>query len=236
MPFVIYDVLSNNDSARATSAAPTYFKTFIKHETKCGYLDGALYHNNPVVVAHHERKAIWQDVSRQQPDIFLSLGTGHHGHSKKDTTPPPSFFSRKAHNSDVPLPLEAPHVPLKRFHTFTGQLWSTLSSRVDNILNCNSIWDNFRIEVMGAYSPERRRYVRLNPDLRFKVPALDDVAQLSNIQKATRKGVMQPSLNAKIREVAHRLLASTFFFEKVEESTKENRDGFECKGMTCRKV
>ena len=30
--------------ARATSAAPTYFKPFVNHWTKQGYLDGAIYH------------------------------------------------------------------------------------------------------------------------------------------------------------------------------------------------
>ncbi|KAL3422514.1 hypothetical protein PVAG01_06670 [Phlyctema vagabunda] len=219
------------EAARATSAAPPYFKTFIKNETKCGYLDGALYHNNPVTVAHHERKAIWQDVNRQQPDIFLSLGTGHNGHSKSEATATSSIFRKKGQNADAPP--EASHISLKRYHTFTGQLWSTVSSRFDSILNCNRIWDNFRMDVMGAYSPERRRYIRLNPDLRFKVPALDDIAQLSNLQKATKKAVVQPSVSAKIREVAHRLLASTFFFEKIEASTKQSKYGFECKGLIC---
>ena len=40
-------------------------------------MDGALYYNNPCKVAHHERKAIWPDVSNRHPDLLLSLGTGH---------------------------------------------------------------------------------------------------------------------------------------------------------------
>jgi predicted acylesterase/phospholipase RssA len=64
------------EAACATSAAPTYFKPF-KHEmTKNIYLDGALYHNNPVEVASRERKLIWPDVADKHPDVMLSLGTG----------------------------------------------------------------------------------------------------------------------------------------------------------------
>ncbi|KAH7210627.1 hypothetical protein BKA60DRAFT_639227 [Fusarium oxysporum] len=44
--------------ARATAAAPPYFKPYEKAETKKMYLDGALYHNCPVWVAHHEERLI----------------------------------------------------------------------------------------------------------------------------------------------------------------------------------
>ncbi|EXA34391.1 hypothetical protein FOVG_14373 [Fusarium oxysporum f. sp. pisi HDV247] len=45
-------------AARATAAAPPYFKPYEKAETKKMYLDGALYHNCPVWVAHHEKRLI----------------------------------------------------------------------------------------------------------------------------------------------------------------------------------
>lgn len=64
-------------SARATSAAPGYFKPFIHERTGIGYLDGALYYNNPVRVANMECKLIWPDTMNLPPDILLSIGTGH---------------------------------------------------------------------------------------------------------------------------------------------------------------
>jgi len=86
------------------------------------------------------------------------------------------------------------------------------------------------LDVLGPYSGDRRRFIRLNPDLRFKVPKLDEVAQLNNLRQATIKEMQS---NMKIKEIAHRLIASTFFFEKVEASTRETVDKFECRGIIC---
>lgn len=62
------------EAAAATSAASSYFKPFYHHASGRSYLDGALYNNNPVRVAHREMPMLWPDV--KQPDVFLSIGTG----------------------------------------------------------------------------------------------------------------------------------------------------------------
>jgi Patatin-like phospholipase len=62
--------------AAATSAAPSFFKRFTSQTNGSTYLDGALFHNNPVKVANSERKILWPDVAEKHPDIFLSVGTG----------------------------------------------------------------------------------------------------------------------------------------------------------------
>jgi hypothetical protein len=72
------DGLTIADAAAATSAAPSYFKPFEHGPTKRTYLDGAIYHNNPVRLLHRERKLLWPDVANQDPDIFLSIGTSQH--------------------------------------------------------------------------------------------------------------------------------------------------------------
>lgn len=64
------------EAAAATSAAPGYFKEFYHQSTGMGFLDGALYHNNPVNVANRERKYLWPDVANARPDLLLSIGTG----------------------------------------------------------------------------------------------------------------------------------------------------------------
>ena len=68
------------EAANATSAAPTFFKPFVRtrYPSKT-YLDGALYYNNPASVANNERKFLWPDVAENPPDILLSLGTGKYG-------------------------------------------------------------------------------------------------------------------------------------------------------------
>lgn len=67
------------EAAAATSAAPSFFKPFVCQTSRRSYLDGALYHNNPVVVAWRESKLLWPDVQSREPDVLLSLGTGKHG-------------------------------------------------------------------------------------------------------------------------------------------------------------
>ncbi|TEY21459.1 hypothetical protein BOTCAL_1675g00010 [Botryotinia calthae] len=57
-------------AARASSAAPPYFRSF------GGYQDGGLGgHNNPINLAIWEQDMIW-NRSKKQPDIVVSLGTG----------------------------------------------------------------------------------------------------------------------------------------------------------------
>lgn len=64
------------EAACATSAAPSYFKPFTHPQTERTYMDGALYYNNPIKIADHERKLLWPDVADSHPDIMLSIGTG----------------------------------------------------------------------------------------------------------------------------------------------------------------
>ena len=64
------------EAAAATTAASPFFKAFDHHASKRRYLDGAYFNNNPVYVAHLERRLLWPDVAKQEPDILLSIGTG----------------------------------------------------------------------------------------------------------------------------------------------------------------
>ncbi|KAH8667562.1 hypothetical protein BGZ60DRAFT_564753 [Tricladium varicosporioides] len=224
------------EAARATSAAPPYFKDFTKNETKTAYIDGALYHNNPVGVAHHERMLIWKDVGMKQPDIFLSIGTGYNGHPEQDTPVSTSFFGKfnTTHKKELPPRPNVPLGNLRTFSTFTGQLWSTVSSRFDSILNCTKIWNDFRLDALGGpYASDQRRYIRLNPDLGFKVPKLDAVDNLRDIQQAAHEHLQSGFANARTKEVAHRLIASTFFFEKTDASAREQEGKYECDGFIC---
>jgi patatin-like phospholipase/acyl hydrolase len=74
------------EAAAATAAAPSYFKPFYQEAAGRCYLDGALYNNNPVRVAHSERRMLWPDVSSKAPDIFLSIGTGQNEKEVKNKT------------------------------------------------------------------------------------------------------------------------------------------------------
>ncbi|KAI1161870.1 FabD/lysophospholipase-like protein [Nemania serpens] len=218
------------EAARATSAAPPYFKPFLKHETQTSFIDGALYHNNPVWVAHHERKLIWGDKATSPPDILLSLGTGKH-----DTDD--GQLSHSSQLADVQSPSHGK--PKDRSsHSFTRQMLTIAIDRIDKLLECNTIWNNYLAENTSSDFGRgnnliKRRFIRINPDLRFKVPRLDAVKELEQLEKAAINNLNQNSL--KLKEVAHRLIASSFFFEKDSGSVRSTAAGYECTGsIHCR--
>ncbi|CAE6421411.1 unnamed protein product [Rhizoctonia solani] len=62
------------EAARATSAAPLYFRPMKAGVYKVPYLDGCVSgHSNPAWLAMQEAKHLWPD---RKIDLFLSLGTG----------------------------------------------------------------------------------------------------------------------------------------------------------------
>ena len=64
------------EAGLATSAAPFYFRPFVKEETGKDYVDGALHSNLPISDAVSEAKYIWPELQSSYPDILLSVGTG----------------------------------------------------------------------------------------------------------------------------------------------------------------
>ncbi|KAI1446662.1 FabD/lysophospholipase-like protein [Annulohypoxylon stygium] len=229
------------EAARATSAAPTLFKVFQKRETMNTYLDGALYHNNPVWVAHHERKLIWPDVCNSPPDILLSIGTGKNtledeelprqsSMSPVSPTSPTSSSSRSWSSRTKPK--------RRRRDVLPHALLKIAIDRLDNLLECNKIWDSYVADTSTSdYSKissiNRKRSIRLNPDLRFEVPRLDAVEELERVEIAAMQDLK--ANKEYVVEVAHRLIASTFFFEKDSNSVRATDNGYECTGrIYCR--
>ncbi|CUA67580.1 Calcium-independent phospholipase A2-gamma [Rhizoctonia solani] len=62
------------EAARATSAAPTYFRPIEAGDDKVPYIDGGVSgHSNPSWLAMQEAKYLWP---KRQIGLFMSLGTG----------------------------------------------------------------------------------------------------------------------------------------------------------------
>jgi hypothetical protein len=61
-------------------------------------------------------------------------------------------------------------------------------------------------------SEERSRYIRINPDIRQEPPKLDAVNQIAQLENATKRALQRDRL---IEDVAHRLVASTFYFRSI---------------------
>lgn len=133
--------------ARATSAAPSYFKPFVNPRTKQGYLDGAIYHNNPVDVANDERKLIWPEEAGHHPDLMLSIGTGRDGEADKQLN------ARLTHMRPwVGEPAPLPEKRTKPTSTLSsiprlGSFLQGMQKRFDSVLDAEETWHKFIKQV-----------------------------------------------------------------------------------------
>lgn len=114
------------------------------------------------------------------------------------------------------------------------ELWKTVMDRLGSLMKCNEIWNGYVTETSMSRHGRlggHRRLIRIDPDLRGKIPALDDVNEMRHLEKAANQYLRQTPPSCKIKEIAHRLIASTFFFEKDKSSVHSvPKGGFECSG------
>ncbi|KAI0005731.1 FabD/lysophospholipase-like protein [Xylariaceae sp. FL0662B] len=108
-----------------------------------------------------------------------------------------------------------------------------LSDKLNDIRHCDRIWNRFSGENAINDKTSRERYMRICPELLTKLPKFDDVHKMDDLEQEAEVVMRQ---NAReITEAAHRLVASTFFFERDVGSVKQNASGFTCTGsIYCR--
>ncbi|KAK6835070.1 hypothetical protein PG987_009764 [Apiospora arundinis] len=71
------------------------------------------------------------------------------------------------------------------------------------------------------------------PEFSAKLPKFDEVQRMDELERETERLLRQNP--GEVTEVAHRLVASTFFFEKDAGSVKQTASGFQCTGsIYCR--
>lgn len=210
-------------SARATSAAPGYFKPFIHEKTGIGYLDGALYYNNPARVANMEYKLIWPDTMNLPPDILLSIGTGHNA----------ELAAAKIKNRSKPVRTRAPkevELPQKKKTKqitqllYVRRLFQGMKDRVDNMTNAELQWHNFSLDVFKFNKDLyiETRYQRINPDLGSNPPPMDKVNRLEEVRIRTRNQLKNRDKSLQqIREISSRLIASSFYFEEESSTPRD---------------
>ena len=180
--------------ARATSAAPLYFKPFKPEQSHREYIDGAVYHNNPIKVAEAERRYLWPDVERLEPDILLSIGTGKSSRNlakEEEKQEKQRYWSRRA--------------------SLLPKVLKIVFARMNDILDSEGTWQKFFTNVIQQGSSQR--YLRINPELSMTPPALDDIEKLWSLEADVKRSLR--SMNEQVRGVADRLLASCFYFEKA---------------------
>lgn len=200
------------------------------------YQDGGFHHNNPARVAQQERKLIWGDVAGAHPDLLLSVGTGTMTVEKEDDMRPLSSGRDSLDGSGEGVSSSTPVRP----SMWTSLSLNTFVEDVDRFLASRDDWDNFVSEHTaprfndnkGSTNGDQRRYIRFNPDLQTSLPRLNDVQALERLERAA---ALYFNLNSlRIQEVAHRLVASTFFFEKDPNSVQQISDNstWECQGKS----
>lgn len=181
------------EAARATSAAPRMFKPFCHGPSKQVYTDGAIYHNNPIQIADKERKLIWPELENDPPDIIVSVGTSYN--------PAARSSAEKA---------LSPLSPRLGVFSHGKSLMKIAIDHIASSLDSEKTWHSY-MNVLHPPTNQKARYVRINPQLRENPPGLDEVERLPYIQEVVRE---MSSTDVSIQNVALRLIASSFYFEK----------------------
>ncbi|KAL9047302.1 MAG: hypothetical protein Q9214_000088 [Letrouitia sp. 1 TL-2023] len=201
------------EAARATSAAPRYFKPLWHGPSKQVYIDGGIYHNNPIQIADNERKLIWPSIRNDHPDIVLSIGTAYN--------PSTQNFREKE---------SSPRSPLRGIFSHGKSLYKLAVDHISSTLDSEKTWEDY-MRVLQPPSTYRPRFIRLNPKLTEDLPELDDVDRMREIQEVVRDMM---GVDSKIETLAAQLVATTFYFEKSKIIELEP-NGVECKGnILCR--
>lgn len=207
----------------ASLANPGYFRPFTFHGKT--YLDGGLRMPNPAFIADRERRLIWPDVG--EPDLFLSLGTGQNRmqvlNKLTERTLPSGAFS----STMMPPPGQTAFEAKKS----TGGRWR--AKRVDDVLDAEVAWLEFRdYAVRERTEAKGRRFVRFNPDLEKDPPSSDSKGDIEQVQMKVRKSLQLPHRVQALRNVAHRLVASSFYLDLQSKSTAERSEQI-CTGSIC---
>ncbi|KAI1745919.1 hypothetical protein F4680DRAFT_442191 [Xylaria scruposa] len=245
------------EAARATTATAPHFSPFRKVETNHKYTNSGMC---PILIAHGEAKSIWKDTTDRPPDLVLSVGAGSNigdrsraeldgvtndsvsmsgtpsavirqgrggmGNYKRQNPPGPAAPSSLTHRSAVRnYIVRNPQAPM--LFTFHNPISSQTDRMNDQRIN-EQTWNSFLSTHVSREPFVRQRYRRICPELFSKLPKTDDVAKLDDIEQEVKTVLRQNSVE--FVEIAHRLVASTFFFEKDVASVKLNASGLTCTG------
>ncbi|KAI1119643.1 hypothetical protein F5Y14DRAFT_396046 [Nemania sp. NC0429] len=216
------------EAARATFAVPQYFKSFCKSETNETYIASTMDFACPAWVAHQEAQLIWNDTAIK-PDISLSIGTGR---SVLASTPRDGHqLLRRVDSIDTTAAKRPAPMLLKPIILSKTGLGETAGG-----VGPEELWDKFvarNLERDECRSiGNRNRYIRINPPLNIDTPKFDDVKRLDGLEREADEVIYQD--HVRIKEIAHRLLASSFFFEKNINSVRQiSNGGYKCSGSIC---
>lgn len=221
------------EAARATSAAPYFFKAFSHAASKQTLMDGAIWHNNPIKIAEAERQNIWPsraNLEPLEPDIVVSVGTGVAAVRLQDIHTP-TVSTPIADNRRGTLSFNAKS-PVSKY-----QHWKQLfAAFIESSTNSALAWESFYQALQQQHRP---RYRRLNTQTDSDPPQMDDVEQLQSMKNFARHQLDRASTPSsprlEVRETALRLIALCFFFDPSGKPIPRPGGGFEVPGsIFCR--
>jgi hypothetical protein len=211
------------ESVAAAIADPAYFPPF-EHDGQT-YLDGGLECGNPAAIAEKERHLLWSEA--EDPDLFLSLGTGQHRLEVLQ-----KLAKQKNGSPDRNSTLD-PSAKSTRPTARMSRRWST--RKEEDTVGSERAWAALKINVMrDGLESKGRRYVRLNPDLGRTPPTPDNKQEIEVLQGHVRKGLQTSQKAMALRNVAHRLVASSFYLDARSTVTDEQGERVFSGTLACR--
>jgi predicted acylesterase/phospholipase RssA len=201
------------ESIAAAIADPAFFPPF-EHDAQI-YLDGGLKCGNPAALADKEGRLLWPEADA--PDLFLSLGTGQHRLEvlKRLSKQPSSSPERDTMSGSSPVKPSRPTARMSR-------RWSIRKEEVNVDADTERAWAAFKLDIMRDGSESKgRQFVRLNPDLGKTPPAPDNRQEIEALQDNVRKGLKGSQKAMALRNIAHRLVASSFYLDARSTVTGE---------------
>lgn len=162
------------------------------------------------------------------PSAVIRQGRGGMGNYKRQS-PPGSTVSdpHSPKNAARGYIVRNPQAPM--LLTFNNPI-SGQTDRLNDPRISERIWNSFLSSYVPQETSIRQRYRRVCPELFSKIPKFDDVSKLEDLERETQ-GVLRHSTDELV-EIAHRLVASTFFFEKDVGSLKQKASEFTCTGSS----
>lgn len=194
-----------------------------------------MFHNNPVRIANYESKLLWPDAEECHPDILLSVGTGHHeadtdGFLDATRSDRRRAQIRKVFNQVKPTVREKRSIPGLKAFTEVESWVAIFKKRVESVLDAELTWKEFQKDVVGTSSPiAAERYIRINPRTKYRTPKMDDKTQVHILHDEVKSCLRTHAMRTKIEQIAHRLVASSFYFEKAGPS-RESGDQITTQG------
>jgi predicted acylesterase/phospholipase RssA len=195
------------EAARATSAAPRFFRPFYHKPTNRTFTDGALKHNNPTQVADMETQLLW--THHPCPDILLSISTG----SEPGKTP-------DWHQEDTTQYTRGPV-------SYARTLSDIAMHQTDQNMDPHRAWSDFSRQHQLKEKDLDKRYIRLNTQFE-SLTRLDSYDDMETLISKTKEYCERNDIE--LRNITTRLITSLFYLRLDKVERNENSQSFMCEG------